>query len=867
LSGQLCIGKTRHHAVWSAARVFLCSLALGVLLGGCAQNRFETRTPGWGDTLRGAADRAVETPPARGVELPAPEVPEATGTQREFFYKPGTDTLVREVRRVADAREQPSGSVKLNFQNANLLEVVKIVLGDMLQRNYVIDPAVQGAVSMQTTQALRRDDLIPTLEMMLRMNNAALITDGDVYRIVPLPDALAEARAPQLGDSSLALPTGFNVRVVPLRYVSAEEMAQILTPFVASGNQLLRVDTTRNMLVLASASGNMDRLLETIHTFDVDGMAGMSVALFTPDFVDAKTLAEELEELLANPDYGLMRGVVRFVVVERLNGLIVVTPRAEHLARVRDWVRRLDRTNGDATPRLFIYRVQNGKATELAEMLRDLFGSAQGQSPEAELAPGLKPKTVGQAVDEVLSTEEAVTLDAEDPISPEESAQGTPNGGVAIRQNEKIQIIADESNNALLILAKGTEYRQILAALRQLDVSVQQVLIEVTIAEVSLTDNLAFGVEWFFKTNFGSTVGEGQLDFGGGIAGLVPGFSYALKGPDVSFVLNTLAEESNLSVISSPSLLVLNNQEATINVGEEVPVATQERQSTVDPESPLINTIEYRDTGVLLKVKPRVNAGGLVIMEVEQEQSTAPSTSIDSLTPRIQQRKISSTVAVNSGDTIILGGLIQENRNLTESGIPGLHKIPMLGALFGTKSDNQKRTELIVLITPRAISSSTAALQVTEDYRRRLKKLIPGRKQPTPPADPVTDTKPAPRPTATVAPPAIPAGTPVDESASTTTATEGPLPGPTTIAGATPASAEAWGVQVGSFKNQQRAEALVTRLRKAGVAAQSPKAVQVGGDTWYRVNAGPTPDRQQAQALLPRIQEIAGSNGIIVRHQ
>ena len=294
---------------------------------------------------------------------------------------------------------------------------------------------------------------------------------------------------------------------------------------------------------------------------------------------------------------------------------------------------------------------------------------------------------------------------------------------------ERVQVIADEPNNALLILARGTEYRQILAALRQLDVSPMRVLIEVTIAEVQLTDNLASGVEWFFRNDFGSKTGEGLPDLGSaaGIGSVVRGFCYALKGPDVRFVLNTLATESNLSVLASPSLLALNNQEATINLGEEVPL-TNQQQSTVTGDAAIINSIEYRDTGVLLNVKPRVNAGGLVIMEVEQEFSEATSTTdADPLTPRIRQRKIKSTVAVDSGDTIILGGLISESRDLSESGLPGLHKVPILGALFGTKEDNQDRTELIVLITPRAVSNSNAALQVTEQYRRRLQKLIPRR--------------------------------------------------------------------------------------------------------------------------------------------
>ena len=720
---------------------FLITLALSLALGACSSkgDRFiDDRPPAWGDSLI-TTRTPTEVSDSEGYAQ-AQKVQDGSGTDDPGFYKPGTGKMVRPpealLEPIADARAQPDGDVKLNFQNANLLEVIKVILGDMLGISYTVDPSVQGLVSMQTTRALHRDDLMPTLELLLRMNNAALITTNNVYRVVPQAKALAEVRVSQIGDSTLSLPPGFSVRVAPLRYVSADEMAQILEPIVAGNNQLLRVDSSRNLLILAGSGGDIQRLLETIHMFDVDRMAGMSVALFTPDYVDAETLATDLEALLADPQHGLMPGMVHFTVIERLNGLMVVTPRSEHLARVRQWVKRLDRTTGDGSPRLFIYRVQNGKATDLADVLNRLF-DAESRSLEekASLAPDLTPATIGEPPRSPADASTTTLANSRRDIKPDasktNSRTGTSTGeGFEINRDQQVQVIADEPNNALLILARGVEYRQILAALKQLDVSPMQVLIEVTIAQVTLADNLSFGVEWFFRNEFGSATGVGLLDLGSGVAGVVPGFSYALSGTDVRFVLNTLAEETNLSILSSPSLLVLNNQEATINVGEEVPVATEERQSTVvqPDDTPIVNSIEYRDTGVLLTVKPRVNAGGLVIMDVDQEVSRAPSTSgVDRLTPRISKREISSTVAVNSGDTIILGGLIQEERDLSEEGIPWIYKVPVVGALFGTKTDNQKRTELIVLITPRAISNSTAALQVTEEYRRRLQKLIPSK--------------------------------------------------------------------------------------------------------------------------------------------
>ncbi len=728
--------KAPDHGV-PAFRVgtFLVALALGITLSACGPNRFETRPPAWGDRLQ-AKRQPVATPENAASESTQGELTsseDGIGEDPEF-YQPGDDVMLRPPPPgIADGRRQSDGDIKLNFQNANLLEVVKVILGDMLNANYTVDPTVQGLVSMQTTRALQQDDLIPTLELLLRQNGAALVpVDEGTYRVVPLATAVTEVRAPQIGDSSMSLPPGFSVRVIPLRYVAADEMAQILTPIVARDNQLLRVDSARNLLILAGGAGDMDRLLETINIFDVDRMAGMSVALFTPEYVEAETLADDLEAVLADPEHGLMPGMIHTVVIERLNGLVVVTPRAEHLAKVRKWVKRLDRNTGDASPRLFVYRVQNGKATELADVLDQLFNPDDGKdTPEASLAPGLEKTTIGEPGAEVTTlTKER--RDINDP-SPKRSTMASsatrdPTQGFDISHTDDVKIIADEPNNSLLILARGSDYRQILAALKRLDVSPMQVLIEVTIAEVTLTDNLIYGVEWFFRNGIGSREGVGTLDLGAaGIAPIQPGFSWALLSSSnvVEFVINTLATESNLSIISSPSLMVLNNQEASIQVGQEVPVSVQQQQSTV-ADSNIINSIEYRDTGVLLNVKPRVNAGGLVIMDVEQEVSNIPTTNnADPLTPRITQRRITSTVAVNSGDTIILGGLIEDGRDRSESGIPWFHKIPGIGALFGTKADNQERKELIVLITPRAISNSTAALQVTEEYRRRLQKLIP----------------------------------------------------------------------------------------------------------------------------------------------
>jgi general secretion pathway protein D len=710
-------------------------MALSGLLFGCAALESTRSLPpaAVGESIA-RSEAARQVPPAESARVtslePGAEPGPSTGGAE--LYRPGSGVFVRQVKS-AEGASKP-GEITLNFENTNLLEVVKVILADLLKQNYVIDPGVQGAVTLQTSEPLPRESLIPTLEMLLRMNGAALVKRGDLYHVVPRESAMRGLASPQLGNTKAPLPRGYSVRVVPLRYVSAGEMQKILEPFVIAGN-IVRVDSQRNLLILAGTGQEMETLLETIAVFDVDWIAGMSVALFTPDFVDAQTLASDLDKVFGEEGNGLLTDLVKLAVIERLNALLVISPRREYLAKVAEWVERLDQDRGGSGRRLFIYHVQNGKAADLAAVLQEVFQEqAAGEAiPPPELAPGLEPVKIQTSTSPTIAqqTEAAVSaaLQAvQEPPKPQSPPRTNTSAGVGLQLAEggEIRVIADEVNNALLIMATLAEYGQVRDALKQLDIVPLQVLIEATIAEVSLTDNLSQGLEWFFKNEFNGRFGEAQLDLGNvGIAALAPGFSYAItSGGDVRAVLNLLASESKLKVISSPSLMVLNNQTASIQVGDQVPITTQQQQSTAT-DANIINNVEFRDTGVLLTVTPRVNAGGLVTLEISQEVSDVVPNPTDPLTPTIQQRKINSTVAVQSGETVVLGGLIRENENESTSGIPGLYKLPIVGLLFGQESDERRRTELVVLITPRAVQGAEDAHKITEEFRNKMESLKP----------------------------------------------------------------------------------------------------------------------------------------------
>ncbi len=574
---------------------------------------------------------------------------------------------------------------------------MKVILGDMLNQNYVLDPRVKGAVTVQTSQPLARDDLLPTLDTLLRMNGAALVRSGTGYQVVPLAGALQGTVTPQLALTPLR--PGYGVVVVPLKYVGVDEMQKLLEPFAPAGS-IVRADEMRNLLVLAGTRQELTHLVETIGVFDVDSLAGMSVGLFPLKSVEAKTVSEEIDKLLGAKGAAPLAGMVRVMPIERLNALLVVTQQPKYLDEVRTWIERLDRTSEEAGKQLYVYQVQNAKAEHLAEVLGDLFGG-QKAKPAAprppQVAPGLTGAQLssGSAYMEMAEQATTGTLGTTGTMGTTgtlgstqgpsfgasrggQAGKGGGAGGVTATQAGEVSIIADAENNSLLILATAAEYEKIEAALRKLDIVPRQVLVEATIAEVTLSGDLQYGLQWFFDNNVGAYKGTGALDVTNGLKladvlkGAGSGFTYALTDASgfVRLFLKMLADESRIKVLSSPQLMVTDNQTAQIRVGDQVPVNTGETTGTAGTTT----SFQYRDTGVLLQVTPRVNAGGLVSMEVSQEVSIpGPSSGNAGGNPTISQRSIQSSVVVQSGDTLVLGGLIRdENTTLKQRGAGAL---------------------------------------------------------------------------------------------------------------------------------------------------------------------------------------------------
>jgi len=654
----------------------------------------------------------------------------------EYHIYRGTGDFVRNGAAASATAAAPvvvgeGGNITLNFSDADIRQVIKTTLGDILGLNYVIAPDVQGAVTVQTDRALTRDALFPAIESILRLHGVALVLDGAIYRVETL-----QGGARSLGPIRFGAGKGYGVQVVQLRYVSAEDMRETLAP-MAGENAILHVDKTRNLLILAGTQPELNALLDSIRIFDVDWLAGMSFGLFTLESAEPKTVIDELHTILDTESGGALAGLVRLMPIERLNAVLAISQQPRYLDEVRRWIQRLDRaTQAAADRQLFIYYVQNGKAKDLADVLNQVFGEredAGGTGRQSRtVAPGLEPVRIASSPPPETPTGEQAAQDGTSgtqatrqptAITPGsgQTAQAANAPGLSLGSGARV--VADESRNALLISGSHAEYRAVLRALNQLDRRPLEVLIEVTIADVTLSDRLEYGVRWFFQDG-NSSVTLSDLT-SGAVASTFPGLSYVFKSTNAKSVLDLLSSVTDVKVISAPQILVLDNQQAQLQVGDQVPVATQQSTTTDALGAPVIvNSIELRDTGVILKVTPRVNEGGLVTMEIQQEVSQVNADAgTGTITPTISKRLITTNVAVQSGQTVALGGMIQDNKSNAKVGVPFFSAIPFIGAAFRYTSDTVSRTELLVLVSPHVIRDERGAQEVTDELRRGMEDL------------------------------------------------------------------------------------------------------------------------------------------------
>lgn len=642
-------------------------------------------------------------------------------------------------RRAPDVAGQ--GDVVFNFEGESLQAVIKAILGDLLGHNYVVAPGVQGQVTFSTAKPISMDQAMGVLEMLLAWNSATLVYKDGRYTVLPIAQAIPGNLIPRVGPAADA--RGYEIRVVPLKYIAATAMQEMLQPYARQGS-IIKADNTRSMILIAGIRSDLEAYLQTIEIFDVDWLAGMSVGVFPLERVEATTVVPEMEKIFGEGGPTPLAGLFRFLPIERINAVLVITPQPDYLDDAEEWLRKLDRGGSESGSQLYVYYVKNVKAVDLAEKLTEIFTGQKAASG------GAQPRGVGGVVPGVESVEIKSSNKSEPPREPAVARQTSSNDGISIVQSDEIRITSIEESNALMIRATAGEYDSILGAIKRLDIVPLQVHIEAKVLQVDLTNKLSFGVKWFFENASGSADAlryrnlrraNPVRDVWSSAAGQASGagLAWTFLNVEAEAFLDALQSESNVQVLSAPSLVVLNNKDASINVGKQIPVVSavfnpySGGTGTTDPNGGGVggvnngsqSYVQFRDTGIKLEVTPRVNPGGLVYLEISQEESTPESTPDPTGNVAVNQRTIQTEIAVQSGQTVLLGGLIRETASDGHAGVPGLVKIPLIGKLFGSSNKDFLRQELLVLITPTVIDSAEAAQDMTDEYRKRFKGLKP----------------------------------------------------------------------------------------------------------------------------------------------
>ncbi|MCK1518527.1 type II secretion system secretin GspD [Bradyrhizobium sp. 190] len=643
------------------------------------------------------------------------------------------------------------GNVVLNLASVPLQQAAKTVLGDMIGVNYVVDPRVDGVISVQTTRPVSKAEAMEMFQTALVPIGAVLVQSRGTYRIAPADQAATGVIATGDGPAESAI-AGNGIRVVSLKYVSATEVARVLEPMVPKG-AIVQADDARNILALKGSPAEIESMLDSISVFDVDVMKGMSFAVVPVKTPQPEKMVDELKAIFAAEKEGPLKGRVRFIANTRLGAILVVTSQPSYLPRAQTWIRRLDAKAAGSERQLHVYQVQNRPVAELASVLQSMFANemkvvkqpTRSVSPRSKQASfsassarspgaggatldidqggpiglrGVSPANDLQSLQRALNNEpEALAPDSMEPSSSPSASR--------VGDEPPLKIVADETKNSLLIMANERDYQRVLRVIQGLDVVASQVLIEAVIAEVALNDKLQYGVQWALAKNRTPTATFTNA-LTGGVASVFPGFNYAVNAASIASTLSALNAITRVNVISTPSLMVLDNKTARLQIGDQVPITTQTATSTVTAQTAIVNSITMQDTGVILSVTPRINESGRVQLEIEQEVSAVVKTTSSGIdSPTIQQRRVKTTVVVNDGEVLALGGMIQEQANKTSNQIPLLGDMPGLGAAFSNRGDQVQKTELVILITPKVVRDGTESRLVTEEYRRKMHVYMP----------------------------------------------------------------------------------------------------------------------------------------------
>jgi len=654
-------------------------------------------------------------------EIPeAPEIPEVPAQQPGVLAEPSEpqhdlfpEKPAQFLNPPAPASKGAPEMISLNFDDADIYEVVNAV-SDFLGINFIIDQRVKGKVNIHTAGEIDKARLLPIMETVFEMNNIAMVEYGDFYKIIPIKEAKQQIVDFSIGRDLAYVPSYDRqmIQIVPLKYVTAKEVEALIKRFLGPGGDVFEY-SRGNLVVIIERAATIRKMLRLVKTIDIDLFAYNQVRFFKIENANAQDVATELEEIFTSigiekaPEKGLG---LKFIPVERVGGILAVSSVPGVFERVENWIEVLDTVDDMATEQVFIYFVENGKAEEIGEVLKEVYSSRSGLSRNRR---DVQSRTRGDARSRTRKSS-----------SKDESS--------AMLEGD-VDIVEDIPTNSIIVRAIPRDYEIIKRTMLALDRIPRQVLIEVLIAEVKLDDNTAFGVEWSLlneDATFGGYKGQDRMGIigGAGMPGIdapPSGFSYIFDSDRLDVFLSAQASLNKLNILSSPHILALDNKEARIEVGEEVPIVTSEYTPlTSDLGDSSSRSVEYRSTGVILTVTPRINERGLVAMDVDQEVSKAVVNETSGIeSPSITNRKATTSLVVQDGQTILIGGLIIDETAEVKSGVPFFSSIPLIGYLFGTTKNTVAKIELILLITPHVVTNFEEVDLITDEFKSKVDRI------------------------------------------------------------------------------------------------------------------------------------------------
>jgi general secretion pathway protein D len=690
-------------------------------------------------TVRTPIKTAAVEPPAGGSSAPASIIPAppatGSGAVRKQSYADYRTKVFRPRLKTTAAVEPPPGSeedyVELSFDNADLNEVIAAI-AKLTGIKYIVDPGIQGVVTVNTAGKIARENLMSVLDLILEANGLAAVKDGEFYRITTREDA---SRLPirvrlQTGDRPAVGKSEIVTQIIPLQYITAVEMSQLLKPFLSDNGTIISHEGSNTLLVVDTGV-NIMKALKLVGAFDIGLFEKTNHRFYFLNNVDAEDVVKILEQVFAPTMQGRIDGV-KFIPIKRLNSFLALSPDARIFHKIQQLLLNIDAATEGIDPRIYVYFVRNGSAIDLANLLNQVFArtlaNGNGEKPES-LSPfpkkpdfgGMQTRQTAETSGLRLQARAAAPAAEPAPQAAEPAGEAREVAAESSALRGPIKITADEIRNALVIEALPSDYRAIKSVLKTIDVLPRQVLIEATIAEIDYSIVTDLGVTWEYLK--GAEFGTGLLNLTSRDAGLT--FAIGISD-ELRVTLDALERENKVNILSSPHVLASDNQEARIDVSQEIPTVTAETVVPTSGEAIVTTTVQYRDTGVLLAVTPHINERGLVTMDVYQEvseQAEDVQVAGESF-PSFFKRVVQTSLTVQHGQTIVLGGLIRENRTDASSGIPWLARMPLFGFLFGSTRDAFDKTELIILLTPRVIADLDEVDSVTEGFKSKVTSVV-----------------------------------------------------------------------------------------------------------------------------------------------